>query len=112
MVKNVIIMMLILVLAVIFVKELAGNERIIDREFQEEKAVDRAKSVKKAHDYELTMVIGTDNYTAKESLTGFKEAIKLINDKGGIKEKKLLLNRYNIQRLRFFHLQNIPELNI
>lgn len=109
MVKNVIIMMLILVLAVIFVKELAGNERIIDREFQEEKAVDRAKSVKKAHDYELTMVIGTDNYTAKESLTGFKEAIKLINDKGGIKEKKLLLNVYYTDGTKPKYLANIVK---
>jgi ABC-type branched-subunit amino acid transport system substrate-binding protein len=97
MIKNIIIVILSLFLAFfIYLKmDNSSSFNYIDRDFQKENAEDRSKAVESASNVEIVVVIGNDNYTAKESLQGIKTAVDLINAGNGVKGKKInLLVKY------------------
>ncbi len=111
MVKNIIIFILASLLLVIVASSIASrrNLNIIDRDFQWERAIDRANAVEKAKTYKVVMVISDDNYTAKESFTGILEAIKIINDEGGINGKPIEIKMVGAKGTKQSYLETIQE---
>lgn len=111
MVKNIIIFILASLLLVIVASSIASrrNLNIIDRDFQWERAIDRANAVEKAKTYKVVMVISDDNYTAKESFGGILEAIKIINDEGGINGKPIEMKMVGAKGTKQSYLETIQE---
>lgn len=110
MIKNLIIIILTLVVCIMGLKIVYGSRNsFIDKDFQQENASLRSESVRKAQDINFAMIISNDNYTAKESLTGIQAAIDLINQKGGIKGKKIKLNVQYVDGYKPDYLSGIEE---